>query len=110
MPVGRSVPEATIEKITALAGETQQPFVWSERLENFAEEPWSTTTFAMGQRLFSRISSGTSARKMSGISPDVTHFFNIYYPGAVEGAGAPLTAQTALSNGNGAPSAPTEKA
>ena len=52
MPVGRSVPEATLEKITTLAGETQQPFIWSERLENFAEEPWSTTTFAMGPEAF----------------------------------------------------------
>jgi hypothetical protein len=52
VPVGRSVPEATLEKITTLAGETQQPFIWSERLENFAEEPWSTTTFAMGPEAF----------------------------------------------------------
>ena len=52
MPVGRYVPEAALKKITALAGETQQPFVWSERLENFAEEPWSTATFAMGPEAF----------------------------------------------------------
>ena len=52
VPVGRSVPEATLEKIRTLAGETQQPLVWSERLENFAEAPWSTTTFACGPEAF----------------------------------------------------------
>ena len=78
-------------------------------IENHSSEAINSTHWA-NTYYISRISSGTSARKMSGISPDVTHFFNIYYPGAVEDAGAPLTAQTALSNGNGAPSAPTEKA
>ena len=52
VPVGRSVPPATLERITALAAETQQPFVWFERVENFAEEPWKTSTFAAGPEAF----------------------------------------------------------
>ena len=52
VPVGRSVPEETVSIIASLARDIDQPLVWSERTENFAAEPWKTSTFASGPEEF----------------------------------------------------------
>lgn len=52
VPVGRIIPSKTLDLLQSIATEGNVPFVWFERKEDFAAEPWVTSSFASGPEDF----------------------------------------------------------
>ena len=52
VPTGRSVPPETLDRLKAFASARDQPLIWMERAEDFAANPKSVSTYALGSEDF----------------------------------------------------------
>ena len=52
VPVGRTVPEETLNRFRELAHALQMPIMWTERSDKFAEGDSGSTTFSLGSEEF----------------------------------------------------------